>query len=456
MAHDAGDSRRLAQPIPSPISLAGRPTHPALAIQPLEFVSVVLDLHSRLGATMDDLKKLADCPFFDAFSDADFWQDPYPAFAEAQQSRSPLYRSAFGAIALCFDFTTEIAKDARFGVPSSQEALAGFAQPLIDAFEYSLLHINPPEHTERRNIVARRFGAAPVRELQPLVEKTVDRLLDELIERREADSLTTTAGPLTTRTFCSLLDVPLADEPLIERWAREMTGGLKVEPDAEALRKAGVASQNVLDYLGRLASERLLKGGNDALSIILEGFCDAGYEEPARVGAATFAQVMMDGIDSVKNAIANGLHALLRHPEAFETLEKDPSLVPAATEEMLRWDGPTLLTGRRALQDLEFHGMSIPAGTPVSLVWLAANRDAKRFVHANAFEIRRKNNRHVAFGGGIHTCAGANLARIQLRVFFEALTRRISRVELTEPEAKWLPFSIARGFERLPIRVEPR
>ena len=122
---------------------------------------------------------------------------------------------------------------------------------------------------------------------------------------------------------------------------------------------------------------------------------------------------------------------------------------------MLRWDGPTFLTGRRAFEDIDFHGVSIAEGTPVSLVWLAANRDAERFPRASEFDIRRKNNRHVAFGGGIHTCAGANLARIQLRILFEALTRRIRSVELTESKATWLPFSIARGLERLPIRVEP-
>jgi hypothetical protein len=398
--------------------------------------------------------RLRDLPTFDAFLETEFWQDPYPAMAEAQQSGSPLYRSSFGAIALGFDFATEIARDPRFGVPTSQQALEGFAQPLIDAFEYSLLHINPPEHTERRRIVARRFGAAPVRDLQPLVETTVDRLLDELIERREADFLTATAGPLTTRTFCSLLDIPLADEPLIERWARDMSVGLKVKPDAVALRNAGIASQSMLDYLGELASDRVSKGGKDTLSIIIEGFCEAGYKEPARVAAATFAQVMMDGIDSVKNSIANGLYALLLHPEAFATLKQDPSLAPTATEEMLRWDGPTLLTGRRVLEDLDFHGVELSAGTPVSLVWLAANRDPLRFPNADVFDIHRKNNRHAAFGGGIHSCAGANLARIQLRIFFEKFARRIDRVELAEPRPQWLPFSIARGLERLPIRVE--
>jgi cytochrome P450 len=393
-------------------------------------------------------------PKFDAFLDTEFWQDPYPAMAEAQRAGSPLYRSSFGVIALGFDFTTEIAKNPRFGVPTSQEALEGFAQPLVDAFEYSLLHINPPEHTERRRIVARRFGATPVRDLTPLVETTVDRLLDELIERGAADFLTVTAGPLTTRTFCSLLDVPLADEPLIERWTGDMVGGLKMSSDADSQRTAGIASQSVLDYLGELASDRLSKGGRDALSIILEGFSEAGYEEPARIAAATFAQVMMDGIESIKNAIGNGLYALLLHPEAFAALGRDPSLVPSATEEMLRWDGPTLLTGRRVLEELNFHGVALSAGTPVSLIWLAANRDPARFPNPHDFDIRRKNNRHAAFGGGIHSCAGANLARIQLRTFFDKFARRIGSVELTEPRPQWQPFSIARGLERLPIRVQ--
>ena len=394
----------------------------------------------------------------EAFEDEAFWQNPYPALAKAQQSGSPLYRSMIGPLALGFEMTREIGKDPRFGVSSAKEALAGIGvgQPLIEAFNYSLLHINPPEHTERRSIIGRRFGAASVRDLEPRIKETADRLLDELIDTREADFITSTGGPLATQTFCSLLDAPLSDAPLIEGWTRDMATGLKVQRDETMARRADLGSERVLNYLGRLAKDRLGKNTEDALSIILKGFLEADYEHPTELAAATFAQVMMDGIDTVKNALTNGLHSLLSHPEALEALQENPALVPSAIEEMLRFDGPTLLTGRKALEDIDFHGVRISAGTPISLVWLAANRDQTRFPNPDRFDVHRKSNRHVAFGVGIHSCAGANLARLQMRIFFDRLLKRVRRIERVGDEPKWLPFGIARGLRSLPIRVDAR
>ncbi|RPG10820.1 MAG: cytochrome P450 [Proteobacteria bacterium TMED72] len=410
----------------------------------------------RGAMVMTTPRRLRDLPQFDAFGDDAFWQDPYPALAEARRTDSVLYRSMVGPIALGFDSTKEIGKDPRFGVSSAKEALAGVGvgQPLIEAFDYSLLHINPPQHTERRSIIGRRFGASPMRDLEPRIEATVDSLLDALIESQEGDFLTAVAGPLATRTFCTLLDVPFSDEPLIEAWTRDMAIGLRLKRDESAAQRADLGSEQVLDYLGRLARDRLDTNGADALSIILRGFQEKGHESPAELAAATFAQVMMDGIETVKNALANGLHSLLLHPEAIEALLENPALIPAAVEEMLRFDGPTLLTGRKALEDMDFHGIRISAGTPVSLVWLAANRDETRFPDPDRFDLHRKSNRHLAFGVGIHSCAGANLARVQMRIFFDRFFKRIHRIERVGDEPKWLPFGIARGLQSLPIRVQ--
>ena len=404
------------------------------------------------------LRRLRDLPVFEAFEDDAFWQDPYPALAEARRTNALIYRSMVGPIALGFEATKEIGKDPRFGVASAKDALTGVGvgQALIEAFDHSLLHINPPEHTERRSIIGRRFGASPMRDLESRIEATVDHLLDALIEKQEADFLTAVGGPLATRTFCTLLDVPFSDEPLIEGWTRDMAIGLKMKREDSAAHRADLGSEQVLDYLGRLAQDRLEKNGEDALSIILRGFQEKGHASPAALASATFAQVMMDGIETVKNALANGLHSLLGNPEAIEALQENASLVPSAVEEMLRFDGPTLLTGRKALEDIDFHGIRISAGTPISLVWLAANRDESRFPDPDRFDLNRKSNRHVAFGVGIHSCAGANLARIQMRIFFDRLFKRLRRIERVGDEPQWLPFGIARGLQSLPIRVEAR
>ena len=220
-------------------------------------------------------------------------------------------------------------------------------------------------------------------------------LLDALIESQEGDFLTAVAGPLATRTFCTLLDVPFSDEPLIEGWTRDMAIGLRMKRDESAAHRADVGSEQVLDYLGRLAQDRLETNGEDALSIILRGFQETGHESPAELAAATFAQVMMD-----------------------------------------------------------FQGIRISAGTPISLVWLAANRDESRFPEPNRFDLHRKSNRHLAFGVGIHSCAGAHLARVQMRIFFDRFFKRIHRIERVGDEPKWLPFGIARGLQSLPIRVQ--
>jgi cytochrome P450 len=396
---------------------------------------------------------LADQFFLDAMSPT-FREDPYPHY-EAYRSRQRLLPVA-ETMWFCFGHTDVVAL-LRHPKLSSDERRAtteiGGAEP--GRLATSLLFMDPPDHTRLRSLVARAFTPKRVVDLQPTAEAITARLLDE-IRAGEAsggvvDLIPTLAYPLPVRIICSLLGVPEADEATFTEWSRALARSL----DPSVLRSAALdaaianAERDLTEYLEDLLSFRRTAPGDDLLSALLAVEADGDRILPNEVVNLALL-LLVAGHETTVNLIGNGVLALLRAPDQLDLLRHSPHLVAGAVDELLRFDSPVQMTQRVATDDLDFAGYRVRAGDEILIVLGAANRDPSIFAEPNRLDVTRDARRHVAFGGGIHHCLGASLARLEGQVALSALLARFSRLELAGCPIRRPTFTL-RGLASLPV-----
>jgi cytochrome P450 len=329
--------------------------------------------------------------------------------------------------------------------------------PSVGFLMAHMLNADPPDHTRLRRLVQKAFTPGRVAGLRPRIEAITASLLDAMEAAREADPagdgaidlITEFAFPLPMTVICELLGIPDGDREEFKTWSQVI---LSSTATFDEYRAAGGA---MYAYFTRLLADKRAAPADDLLSALITAR-DSGdsLDEPELL--AMIFLLLVAGHETTVNLIATGTLALLRHPSEFSRLRSDPSLLPGAVEELLRYANPlNHATDRYAPEPLEVGGVTIPAGEPVLVVTSSANRDPARFPDPDRLDLGRDASGHVAFGHGIHYCVGAPLARLEGEIAFGALLSRFPGLSLAVDPAtlRWRPSSLIHGLETLPVRL---
>jgi cytochrome P450 len=377
--------------------------------------------------------------------------DPYPRY-ERLRSISPVLRAEDGALVVTrYADCNTVVRDPRLGhLPPDVLAMIGYPdwaeQPALRQLFTSLLVLNPPDHTRLRRLVSATFTARRVQALRPAITALVDGLLDAM--SGEVDFVGAFAFPLPVNVIGELLGVPVADRAQFQGLVRDWTLVLEVI-DADVLRRADPAAATIRDYLAGLAAERRRKPGTDLLSALVVAE-EAGDQLSEDELLTTAALLFAAGFETTTNLLANGLAALFAHPEQARRLRARPDLAPAAVEELLRFDSPVQIASRVTAEPVELSGVTVAAGERVVAYLGSGNRDPERFADPDRLVLDREDNAPLSFGGGIHYCLGAPLARLEAQVALPALLRRFPELAPHGQPERRDSLSI-RGFTRLPV-----
>jgi cytochrome P450 len=385
--------------------------------------------------------------------------DPYPLYAQLRQRG--LVRSPLGVFATADHATVaSILRDRRFS--SSPVHQRGYRPPSYPPGDpraglpaADLLTMDPPDHTRLRRLVAGAFTPRAIAGLESWIREVTVRLLTTADGTAGFDLIDALAFPLPIAVICHLLGVPAADQAQFRAWGHDVAASLDPQTAAAAQAQTRAAELALTGYLQDLVGERRAQPDDSILSALI-----TAEEEGDRLSSgelvSTALLLLVAGFETTVNLIGNGTAALLGDPDSWDRLGRDPALVPAAVEEMLRYDSPVQLTARTATEDAEVGGSIIPAGRPVVVCIGGANRDPGVFEQPDEFRIDRPDpGRHLSFSLGIHHCVGSALARLEARIAFEELTRRFPALELAAPPAR-RPQLVLRGFESIPVRARPR
>ena len=289
-----------------------------------------------------------------------------------------------------------------------------------------LISHDPPLHTKLRKLINKGFTPRRVAALEDRVHAHVDGIVSALAGTTECDLVTDVALWLPLHVIADLVGVPEDDRAQVFAWT-ELTFGFDESVSAEERSDAATA---MFMYADGLSAQRRAEPRDDLLSVLLSAEVDGEMLTQMQIDLF-FMLLQNAGSETTRNLITTGMIVLLEHPEQLERLRRDPSMLPVAVEELLRWVSPVMQFTRRATKDTEISGQPIAAGERVVLVYPSANRDERAFTDPDTLELTRQPNDHVAFGaGGPHFCLGANLARFEARVMFEALLTRFDGLEV--------------------------
>lgn len=377
--------------------------------------------------------------------DAAFYSNPYPYY-EAIRAHAPVvFWEDFGVWAFVNHAdVSALLRDRRFGRQvthlRTRESLSWPEIPddlgpfyAIDALQ--MIQLEPPDHTRLRNLVQKSFMARQIDTLRPKIAALCDRLIDEMIARRRVDLLQAYATPIPVITIAQLLGVPVDMKDMLLAWSHAMVQMYELNRTATQAMEAVAATRAFLTYLRELVAERRRKPGDDLISKLIEAE-DGGDRLSEDELIANCILLLNAGHEATVNVIGNGVLALLRHRDQWEllvTTHRNAEAVRNAVEELLRFDPPLHYFHRWALQDgLSFGGIELKFGDTVAVLLGAANRDPARFASPDRFDITRRadDNAHVSFGGGIHFCIGAPLARLELQIALERLAARLPNLAL--------------------------
>ncbi|MCI0547428.1 MAG: cytochrome P450 [Candidatus Rokubacteria bacterium] len=392
---------------------------------------------------------------FNPFDPA-FIENPYPFF-HALREEDPVHAHPMGFYVLTrYDDVMTLLRDSRFGKAAYEELLAsrfggnGGGGAWVTS---SMLFKDPPDHTRLRTLVSKAFTPRVVETMRAHIQEIVDGLLDQVQARGRMDVISDLAYPLPVTVISEMLGVPPAESDSIKEWSLAIARSLDaiaMPVDQEVIQKGNAAFKALAAYFQDLATARRRAPRADLLSALIAAE-EQGDKLSERELLATCILLYVAGHETTVNLIGNGVLALLRHPAELRRLAANPGLAPGAVEELLRYDGPVQRTGRIASTDVEIGGKTIPKGTLVLGLLGAANRDPAHFPEPDRLDLERADNRHLAFGLGIHFCLGAPLARLEGQMAFATLLRRCPRLELATPSPTWRSSATLRGLTALPV-----
>jgi cytochrome P450 family 142 subfamily A polypeptide 1 len=315
----------------------------------------------------------------------------------------------------------------------------------------SMINFDAPEHTKRRRLVGHGFTPRRVADHEPYLRAKVGELLDSVVDQGRCDVVADIATPLPMFMIGRLMGLPEEDHDRLLHWSDLFaTGGEHIRSEVEQ----AVMQWN--DYIMAKVAERRGSDAEDLVSLIVNAEWEGERLSDLDVMFETML-VLVGGDETTRHVISGGVAALLQHPDQLALLRSDPSLLPSAIEEMLRWATPVRNMNRTATHDVDVNGLTIREGDRVLLLYPSANRDERAFEDPFRFDITRNPNDHVAFGAyGRHHCLGASLARLELRVLFEELLRRFDDMQLATDHIEWRTGNFVLGPNAVQITFSAR
>jgi hypothetical protein len=383
--------------------------------------------------------------------------DPYPRYATLR-ARSPVHRSAFGFWALSrYDDCQQLLRHPGVGKDFSGAlnslGLTDEQRSEQDRFRNdrsNMLTTDPPDHTRLRGLVTRAFTPRTVETLRASIVALVDDLLDGF-GTGEVDVMDALAYPLPVTVIGEMLGVPAEDRPALRPLVRSVTAILELVVTPEALAEASVADAKLQEYFAGLVAERRAHPQDDLLTKLIEAE-DKGDQLSEHELISTAILLFAAGFETTTHLIGNGMLALLRHPDELARLRADRSLLRPAVEELLRYDSPVQIAARTTYEDLSIGGHEIAEGSVVLALLGAANRDPARFRDPEHFDVGRDEGPPMSFGGGIHFCLGAALARLEGQIVVDRLLDRFGTMELVEAPVVHRDSLTLRGLMDLRVR----
>jgi cytochrome P450 len=309
---------------------------------------------------------------------------------------------------------------------------------------------DPPDHTRIRRLVSKAFTPRAVAGLVPAIERILAERLDRL--QGTADLMDELAFPFPLAVIGQLIGVPSGDQPQFQRLVRDLTEALDLAVADSDLTAADDAADTIVEYFTALVAERRKRPEDDLLSGLI-AVHDEGDRLTEHELLSTLALLFLAGFETTTNLIGNGMHALLTHPDELAALRRDPSLLPGAVEELLRFDTPVQVVPRVTAAPVELpDGTHVPADRHLLVLVGAANHDPRVFTDPGRLRLDRAEATTLSFGSGIHYCLGAGLARLEARLVFGALLARFPRIALADTP-QWRDGLTVRGLNRLPVRL---
>ena len=380
--------------------------------------------------------------------DGEFYAgDPHPAFRWMREN-APVYFDEAGG---CWGISLHedvMALSKRPSVFSNAQGM----RPDSPAIP-SMINMDDPQHKRRRNLVNSGFTPRRVTDLEPVVRRVCRELIAAVAERERFDFVECIAAPLPMIMIGDMLGVAPEDRDLLLRWSDDLIGGTSATAPLEKREAAMQAFQEYAAYNRRVVAERRRNPTDDLISVLVHAEIEGERLDDEEILQESLL-ILIGGDETTRHVISGGMEALIRNPDGRRQLIGDPGMLPTAVEEMLRWVTPIQNMARTLAQDTELRGQKLREGDKILLLYPSGNRDARVFSEPDRFDVGRRPNDHVAFGGyGTHFCLGSSLARLELRVMFEELLARLPQLELdTDEKLPLRPSNFIVGIEEMPVR----
>ncbi len=333
------------------------------------------------------------------------------------------------------------------------------SRPERDSWIPSMINLDEPLHKRRRGLVNRGFTPRRVQDQAPRLRALTNELIDGVIERGECDFVRDVARWIPMLAIGDMLGVAPEDREKLLLWSDWMLGGgevAEVMDDDERRERQRAVVEEYFAYQAGVVEDRKRSPRDDLVSLLVQGEVDGDRLDDEEILQESLL-ILIGGDETTRHVMTGGLEQLVLHPDQRQKLIDDPSKIEGAVEEMLRFVSPIVNMNRTLTRDFELHGETLREGDRVLLLYPSGNRDERVFEEPDRFDVERTPNRHVAFGGyGVHHCLGASLARLELRILFEELLRRMPTIELANDDPlPRRPSNFITGIESMPIVFEP-
>src|SRR5580698_3927400 len=396
-------------------------------------------------------------PLFNPLS-PEFIRDPYPHY-ERLRNTDPMHLTPFGSyVASRHAEASLVLRDKRFGKDFVERSTRRYGakimdEPVFRSMSHWMLQQDPPDHARLRGLVVKAFTARRVEDMRPRIQHIVDETLDRIIPQGKMDLIEDFAFRLPVTIICDMLGIPEEHREVF--YTRARVGGRILDPvpmSPEEIKQANEGTVMSEMYFQQLFELRRKNPGNDLITQLVQAEEDGSKLSNEEL-TANIILLFGAGHETTVNLIGNGLLALHRNPDQLALLKANPGLTTNAIEEFLRYDSSVQMTGRVALEDIEdLGGKKIPKGESVLCLLGSANRDPAVYPdRPDQLDITRPNVKPLSFGGGIHFCLGAQLARIEAEIAISTLLRRLPDLRLDDAETpEWRPTFVLRGLKTLP------
>lgn len=371
--------------------------------------------------------------------------DPYPLYRRLRDEAPAYHNEKYGFWLLSrYEDCRNATQDFR-----TFSSAHGTSLEELKAQEPTLINSDPPIHTRLRNLVTRALQPGAVAPLEDAVREMARELLAPALERGALDIIADFAARLPMAIICQMLGFPRDDEDMLRLWTDTVVHrdeGVFEMPDAGMH-----ATLKLFDYFEKDMQRRTgLPARNDMVTSLMEAEAEGKLSHQELLGYIYILSIA--GNETTTKLIGNMVYQLHRHPAERQLLLGDPSLIPSAVEETMRYDGPTQMMARTTLSDVTLHGQTIPARSKVGLLFISANRDERKFENAEIFDIKRDAKDHLGFGYGPHACVGMHLARLEGRVALEEVLTAMPDFVVDEAGLERMHSPNVRGYTKVPVR----